>query len=696
MKKLLAILLAMSLLTSTAALAESFSATEKGFGGDVTATVTFDAGTLSAVEIKGDAETPAIGGEAAAKLAEAILAAGGTDGVEAVAGATITSTAALKAAASAIALANGEEPIKAEAKPMTDGAYQASAASYKRSGSNKGEVTFNVTVKDNAITAIDVVDYGDTPAIGGMAFDLLKEKVIANQSLAVDSITGATVSTAGFLTAMSDAITQAGGNADEWKAREIARRAPETVEMTTDIVIIGAGSAGLSAAVEAVDLGADVIVVEKQAVLGSSTTRSEGYIQAAGTQFQRDHGVKGDTEEALFSDIMTVYANEPLVESELIEHAAMNSVELIEFYEAKGVPFEHLEAISKNELRNVPRNHCVEGGGGGITSSLYAYLQGTDAQVLMGTPCTELLMDGKAVVGIKATNEYGDDITIHADSVILCAGSYTANPELFAQLHPLLKPEAVSGCGDGDAYYLSLQANADIVELDYVQMMYYMFSGKMTGWPSVIPGAPQTSVITPSTDLIFLDGGGKRVANEDEFCFDYIEKNWEGRYMEGWCIGGKQYAEEHPDVVQIALTSELTSREGRLGVTGETIAEVAGQAGLDATVLEATVARYNELCDKGVDEDFGKPAEYMKRVDAPYYLIRMPMVCTDGYDGARINVNAQVIGVDGEIIPGFYAAGSCAVGQMSSVRYYGCGTSLLISGVYGRTAAQHAVNQLNK
>ena len=123
----------------------------------------------------------------------------------------------------------------------------------------------------------------------------LNDAGVAAQSLGVDSIAGATVSTAGFMAAMSDAIAQAGGNVDEWKARPVEKRAPETVELTTDIVIIGAGSAGLSAAVEAVDLGAKVIVVEKQEVLGSATTRSEGFIQAAGTQYQRDHGVEGDT-----------------------------------------------------------------------------------------------------------------------------------------------------------------------------------------------------------------------------------------------------------------------------------------------------------------------------------------------------------------------------------------------------------------
>ena len=123
-------------------------------------------------------------------------------------------------------------------------------------------------------------------------------------------ITGATVSSSGFKTALSDIISQAGGNPDEWKARPVEKRAAETAELTTDIVVIGAGIAGLSAAVEAVDKGANVILLEKQAVLGSSTTRSEGFVQGANTQLQKDNGVE-DTVESLYNDIMEVYASEP-------------------------------------------------------------------------------------------------------------------------------------------------------------------------------------------------------------------------------------------------------------------------------------------------------------------------------------------------------------------------------------------------
>lgn len=696
MKKTLSLFLALAMLFSLTAsgLAETYTATAQGFGGEVSVTLNIEDGKIVSAEAIGDSESSPFLGTDLSPLAAQIVEAQSAD-IDGVAGATVTANAVKAAAAAALAAAAGEEAAAPEATDMADGEYTASAPSFGRDGIDVKTVTLTATVKDNAITDIKVGEYGDTPAIGGMAFPILAQKVVDSQSLGMDAITGATVSTAGFKAAMTDIIAQAGGNPDEWKARPIEKRAAETVEMDADIVVIGAGIAGLSAAVEAKDQGANVILLEKQAVLGSSTTRSEGFVQGADTQLQRDNGVE-DTEESLFNDIMEVYASEPMVDAELIRKAAFNSTELIQFLLDNGVVFNHLEAISKNHPRNVPRNHCVEGGGGGITSALYASFVAKGGTALLGTPATELIMNDGAVAGVKATNEYGDDITIHAKSVILCAGSYSANPELFHTLHPDLVPESISGSGEGDSYYLSQQAGAEFVTLPFAQMMYYFYSNALTGWPSVIPGAPLTSQITPATDLIWLDGGAKRVANEDEFCFDFIEKNWEGRYTEAWALGGAQFAADHPDVVEIALTSKLTSREGDMGYKTDTLDEMAQLTGLDAETLKATVARYNELCDAGEDADFAKPAEYMKRVDAPYYMMRMPLIVTDGYDGVKIDTNAQALRADGTPIQGLYAAGSCAVGNMSSVRYYGCGTSLLIGGTYGRIAADHAAAQLAK
>lgn len=333
MKKALAFLLTVILavtpvlaMASAAYTPGTYEGTAKGFGGTVTVTVTVDESAITAVEATGGDETPAIGGAALATVAQAIVDAQGT-GVDAVAGATITSNAVLQAADAALAQARGEEKT---ASVVADGVYTASATSYNRTGVGLDTVTLTAAFEDGKLTSVEVGEYSDTPAIGGMAFDLLAQEVVAQQSLGIDSVAGATVSSAGFFTAMADIVAQAGGDVAEWQSRPVEKRDPVTEEYEADVVVIGAGIAGLSATLEAASLGADVILVEKMEVLGSSTTRSEGYVQAAGTELQRENGVE-DNVEALYEDIYSLYKDEPEVDGELIKQAAYDSTDYIQF-----------------------------------------------------------------------------------------------------------------------------------------------------------------------------------------------------------------------------------------------------------------------------------------------------------------------------------------------------------------------------
>jgi len=668
----------------------TYTASSKGFGGDVTVEVTVDGNKISKILVAGDKETENIGSKAIEELPNKMVEANSSE-VDSITGATITSNAIKTAVNAALAEASGEEIINDESI-MKDGTYNSTVKSYQGKGSTIDTLTVEVIVKDNAITEVSTPEFGDTEAIGGMAFDMLRETVKKDQSLDLDVISGATVSSQAFITALSECVEKAGGNVQALQAKKIEKRPAKTDSYETDILIIGAGITGLSAAVEAVaaENGANIILLEKQEVLGSSTTRSEGFIQAAGTDLQKQEGVE-DTTEAFYNDIYSLYKDEAQLDENLLKKATDESDELIQFLLDNGVVFKHLEAISPNPPRDVPRNHAVLGHGGGITLPLYNSAIEKGVNIMMGTPATELLMDGKAVVGAKATNKYGDDITINAKYTILATGSYSADQELFKKINPLVQAEAISGASDGDGYIFAEKAGADMINLDYAQQMYFYTSKAFTKSPKVIPGHP----VYPAKEIILLDGGGERVSNEDEFCFDYIQKVYQGGYIEGWSLIGKDFAERYPDVVECGEGTNLTSRDVPMLYKSDDIKDLAEQVNLDPEVLSATLERYNELCEKGVDEDFNKPAKYMEKINAPYYLLRLPTVVTDGYSGARINENSQVIGKDGNPIEGFYAAGSCAVAQMSSVRYYGCGTSILIGGVYGRAAAQHAVSQIN-
>lgn len=646
----------------------------QGFGGQVIATVTVSGGKVVSCTLEGTGETPAIGGAALPKLQTQVTAAGGPE-IDGVSGATITSNAVKEAVASALRPITGKA---ADDAVMADGVYTGTGPAYG------GNVTVSVTVKDHAISSIEIMESFDTKVIGGEAYPQLTQAVIETQSLGVDSISGATVSSNGFIAAMSDAVTKAGGDAIQLRSKAVVKRTPIREEYTSDILVIGGGMAGLTAAIKAADEGAHVILVEKLGVLGGSTTRSEGYVMGADTSYQKENGVY-DTTDKFFNDIYSIYKNEPALDANLLKKVIYDSKELIPFLQENGVKFQKLAAVSTLEPRATPRNHCTEGKGGGLTSYLYQSAISKGVTVYMNTPATEILQDNGVVVGAKATNQYGDDLTFHADATILCAGSYGGNVEMMKQLNPNIKAEMIKGCGDGDGFTLAENAGAKMLLLDYPQLQYYFYWNGVPDLP-VYPA----SAIRPVHNVLLTDGVGKRVANEADFNFEFNEQVYQSGQQEGYCIVGQKFYEQYPEVCEAGLGKTFPVRGDGIAFKADTVAELAQWAGLDPQVLTETVNRYNELCDLGQDLDFGKDPTAMERVDGPYYILKLPAIVTDGYSGTTINENAQVIGINGKPIPGFYAAGCCAVPQVSCVNYYGCGTSLVTCGVFGMAAAQHA------
>ncbi|MDL2218485.1 FAD-dependent oxidoreductase [Christensenellaceae bacterium OttesenSCG-928-M15] len=663
-----------------------YQANATGFGGEIKLSVTVDDHNITTITVLENAETAGIGSNAIEQLPEKFVAENGAE-VDAIAGATITSTAMKEAVQSALNQAMGKEAGTDTA--MNDGVYSASVVSYSETNGlpdGNGGLEINTTISGNAITNIEVVRYSDTGVIGGMAFPMLAASVISTQSLGVDAVSGATASSNAFLSAVSDCVKQAGGDPAALKARTVEKRAAETAQHTADILVIGAGISGLTAAVQAARDGASVILLEKNEVLSSSTTRSLGFVVGADTDMQKKQDIN-DTWEALYQDMLACYEDEAELDKALLEKACRDSKELIPFLEESGVMFEYVKNVSPMEPRATMRTHVTQGGGSALSSALLETAESLGVTVLFGTPATELLMADGAVTGSKASNKYGDDITINAQAVIMCAGSYSNNPEMFKKLNPkLTNVEYLCGSGEGDAYNLSVAINADIVDIPYPQMMYYFFSPTWATCPAVLPGSPDNNV----PDHLRVDGGGKRVASEQDFCFEYIKKNWDAGYTEGYCVVGQAFADKYPETVETALTTTVSVSGLPFGYQSDSIAELAENVGIDPDVLTATVDRYNALCDKGTDDDFHKDAEHMVKIEAPYYIIRLPEIATDGYTGVRINEHAQVLDTNGGIIKGYYAAGSCAVGQMTGVNYFGCGSSLLIGGVYGREAASHA------
>ena len=282
MKKFVSLLLVLMLaiVPFTAVNAATFTpgeyeATAQGFGGDVTVKVTVDENAVTAVEITGEDETPALGGAAIEEFTTSLVGVSDAEAVEAVSGATVTSTAVKEALAKALAQAKGEAAENTAELAFTAGTYNGKASGYN------GEVELAVTFSDTAVTAVELVSSKETQYVGDVAFEPMFADIVEANGSGVDTVSGATFTSAAIRNAVNDAAEQAGcTNMDAFKSNKVVHEAQAPIEETYDVVIVGAGGAGIAAAAQAAQDGNTVLVIEKNAQVGGNTLVSGGQYQS--------------------------------------------------------------------------------------------------------------------------------------------------------------------------------------------------------------------------------------------------------------------------------------------------------------------------------------------------------------------------------------------------------------------------------
>ncbi len=244
----------------------------QGYGGTVAVEITTDANAITDVKITGDKETPTIGGAALEDLAAQVKEKGAE--IDGVSGATLTSNGVKEAAAAAIAAAKGEE-VKAGALAFTAGTYEGTATGYN------GPVTLSVTFSDTAVTGVEIVSEAETGHVGTPAYDILFADIVAANGTGVDAVSGATFTSR----AIKDAVNAAAEAAKAtdlaaFKKNTVEHKAGSPVDVTFDVVVVGAGGAGMGAAAQATQNGDTVLVIEKNADIGGNTLCSGGAYQS--------------------------------------------------------------------------------------------------------------------------------------------------------------------------------------------------------------------------------------------------------------------------------------------------------------------------------------------------------------------------------------------------------------------------------
>lgn len=454
---------------------------------------------------------------------------------------------------------------------------------------------------------------------------------------------------------------------------EVTESAQETLTLETDVIVIGAGGGGLSAAIEAHDAGAHVILVEKMPFVGGNTARATGGLNAAGTTFQKEAGIE-DTVEVHYTD--TMKGGEELNDPELVKFMTENAADAVAWLTDLGADLSDVGSLGGASFK---RAHRPTGGapvGDHLVNVLYQNTEQRGIDTMLNTEATEVIYENDKVTGIKAiATENGEKTSyiIKADAVVIASGGFGNNSELYTKYQPQLdgfistnQPGAT-----GDGIILAEALGAALDDIEQIQIH-----------PTVHPET--AALITEAVrgnGAILVNTKGERFTDEmstrDKVSAAVLEQEDQYAYLV-FDQGVRESLKAIEKYVAQGLTTE-----------GETPEALATALGMDADTLKATIAAWNDSVKSGIDAAFGRSAGMDIAFEkAPYYAIKIAPGVHHTMGGIKINTNAEVVNTDGNIIPGLFAAGEVTGGVHGAERLGGNALADII--VFGRQAGTKA------
>ena len=582
-----------------------------------------------------------------------------------------------------------------------------------------GDVTVTLTLTDSKITGCTAEGADETQGIGTLALDQLPGQIAETGSIAVDGVTGATITSDAIKEAAAAALTAAGLNPDDFKtAVENNGEKAEDSTVDADIVIVGAGGAGMTAAITAAEEGKSVVILESQSMVGGNSVRATGGMNAGKTVYQDENefGEAAGVEKTLktaaekyadnetitalaktvseqwaeyranptgyfdsveLMELDTMVGGKGINDPELVETLCSNSADAIDWLDEHGITLHNVASFGGASVKRIHRPVDADGKTISVGSYMIPLLQENcekaGVQILLNTTANEILTDANgAAVGVKATGASGETVTVNAKAVVLTTGGFGANLDMVTEYKPELKGFMTTNAAgaQGQGIEMATAIGAGTVDMDQIQIH-----------PTV--EANTAALITEGLrgdGAVLINAEGKRFIDEvgTRDVVSAAEIAQTGSYS--WLVVDQAMVDAS-SVIQGYIKKGYT-------VTGETYEELGKAMGVDEAAFAETMNTWNGYVDAKNDPDFGRTSFANKLDTAPYYAIKVTAGVHHTMGGLTSNTNTEVLKEDGSVIPGLFAAGEVTGGVHGANRLGG--NAVADFTVFGRIAGKAA------
>ena len=581
-----------------------------------------------------------------------------------------------------------------------------------------GDVTVTITVEDGKITAASAEGPDETEGVGSVAVEQLPQQMVDSQTLAVDAVAGATITSTAVVEAARAAVTSLGLDPASFTGNG-GSAGGEDATYDADVVVVGAGGAGMTAAITAAKAGKSVVLVESMAMVGGNSVRATGGMNAAKTtaqdanEFTETAGVEktlaaldnwtdneaitalGETVKAQWAEYQanptgyfdsvelfqldTLIGGNGLNDPELVATLVNNTADSIDWLASIGIDLPSVGSFGGASVKRIHRPVDAEGKTLSVGSYMIPLLEtackDAGVEILLNTKATAILTDeAGAAVGITAEGQGGSAVTVNAKSVVLATGGFGANLEMVVQYKPELAGFASTNApgAQGEGIAMAEAIGAATVDMEQIQIH------------------PTVEQATSALITEGLRGDGAILVNAEgkRFC-DEVGTRDAVSAAEIAQTGSCAWLVIDQKMVDASSVIAGYIKNGYT-VQGETYEELAEAIGAPAADFAATMDAWNACVAAGKDEEFGRTSFAEALDTAPYYAIKVSPGVHHTMGGLKINTDTQVLNADGAAIPGLYAAGEVTGGVHGSNRLGGNAVADFV--VFGRIAGQNAAD----